>query len=67
MKNGWMENWFGALNHYINDDLHCEDGPAVKLENGDLIWFYEGKAIGYSCVGYTQKDFEAFLKFKVFL
>ena len=28
---------------YLNDQLHCEDGPAVEWPNGDKEWFLNGK------------------------
>lgn len=53
---------------YKNGQRHREGGPAVSLFLDDVyVWYYEDQIIGTSNRGYTQKKFEQWLKFKVFL
>lgn len=41
IKNGWILNPYGNKRHYINDKLHCDDGPAVIFRSGTKYWFKE--------------------------
>lgn len=50
---------------HINGKCHREDGPAI-ISGKEEEWWYESKHIGSSLKGYTQKDFDNWLKFKVF-
>lgn len=43
MKNGWIEDISGTKYHYVNDQIHCDDGPAVVYYDGDKEWFINGK------------------------
>ena len=37
MKNGWIEDGFGIKRHYLNDELHNENGPAYLTSwNGNV-------------------------------
>lgn len=37
--------WSDGEEHFYNDNgyLHRSDGPAVKLPNGDELWYYNNK------------------------
>lgn len=52
---------------YNNGKVHRIDGAAIEFEDGPKRWFYEGKEVGDSDLGYTQKDFDNWLKFKTFI
>ena len=42
IKNGrYVEDSYVA--HYRNGQLHREDGPAVELSDGSMIWYLYGK------------------------
>ena len=43
MKNGLIVDRRGSKRQYLNDNLHCEDGPAEELANGDKLWYLNGK------------------------
>lgn len=43
MKNGWTTDAYGTKIHYVNDQLHCDDGPAVVYEDGCRKWVKYGK------------------------
>ena len=32
----------GAEAWFLNDELHCEHGPAIKHANGDGSWYLNG-------------------------
>lgn len=46
------------------------DGPAIEYPHGAKEWYYNAELIGWSGAeagtGYTQKQFEQWLKFKIF-
>lgn len=53
----------GDFSWYVSGVRHRLDGPAVKLGD-DLYWFYHNKQI----LGiYSQKEFERWLKLRIFL
>lgn len=52
----------GTKYHYVNGQLHREDGPAIELPNGYKFWFLYGR--GTRCK--TQEEFEKFMKLKAF-
>ena len=51
---------------WLNDkeQYHREDGPALEYSNGGKWWYYNGELIGTSWYGFTQEDFERYLKIK---
>ncbi len=53
---------------YYNEHFkfHREDGPAVKTAEGYCAWWYNGKCIGISTEGFTQKKCEQWLRLKAF-
>ena len=42
---------------YKNGERHRKNGPAVITEDGDLIWFIEGKLIKYVITPDTKDHF----------
>ena len=34
---------YGTKRWYLDDKLHCEDGPAVEYVNGNKLWYLDGK------------------------
>ena len=48
MKNGLYVDIFGTHTWYCNGKIHCDDGPAVKFVNGDLIWYKDGSIHRYN-------------------
>lgn len=50
--------WFRGGYHI----KHREDGPAVEYSNGNKEWWYMGEKL--NC--HSQKEFESYLKNKVF-
>ena len=34
---------FGTKRWYLNDKLHCEDGPAIESAGGTKYWYLNGK------------------------
>lgn len=56
----------GTKHWMKNGEQHREDGPAYESYKGGKAWWYKNKFIGSSSDGYTQQDFDNWLKFKVF-
>ena len=48
--------------HFLNDQLHREDGPAVEYYSGNKFWYLNGKRINCS----NQEEFKRLLKLKAF-
>jgi len=42
IPNGWYIDEYGNKFHYLNDFLHCEDGPAVINTDGTQSWYVNG-------------------------
>ncbi len=51
---------------YQNDKCHRKNGPALEWANGDKVWYYNDELIGESDKGYSQEQFEKWLKLKAF-
>ena len=70
MKQGWITDLCDCgcnlEEHYVNDLIHCEDGPA-RLIYDLKEWYYKGIYMGSSDCGYTQEKFEEWKKFRAFL
>lgn len=64
--NGWILSC-GIKYHYVNNKLHCEDGPAVIFSNSECAWYYNDYPVGWSWNSYTQGQFETWKKFIAFL
>jgi hypothetical protein len=45
---------------YLNNKLHREKGPAIILQNGAQVWYYEGTKM----VCCSQKEFEQLIGLK---
>ncbi len=45
MKQGWIEEGVRRF-HYVDDKLHCKDGPAVVYADGNQQWWLNGKYYG---------------------
>jgi hypothetical protein len=43
MKNGLVISTNGIKCHYLNDEFHRKDGPAVEFSNGDRSYWVNGK------------------------
>ena len=43
MSNGWITDKDGTKCHYLNDQLHREDGPAKIWADGDQEWWVNGQ------------------------
>lgn len=43
MKNGWIVNQHGVRYHYVNDEIHCDDGPAIETSSGAKLWYNNNK------------------------
>lgn len=43
VKNGIYEGYSGAKYHYLNNEIHREDGPAVEFTDGTKHWYFNGK------------------------
>lgn len=41
MKQGWIIEKYIKC-HYVNDKLHCDDGPAIICKNGVKYWYKHG-------------------------
>ncbi len=86
MKNGWITTWAGSKIHYVNDEIHNEnepaiigckgtkewkqydywhrlDGPAIEYASGKQSWYLLGQRINVN----SQKEFEKWLKLRIFL
>jgi len=62
MRNGWIRDC-GIMEHYVNNILHYEDGPAIYSLSEDWeAWYYKGKFI--DC--HSQEEFERIIKLKLF-
>ncbi len=72
-----MVQLLNAIMVLKNGLLRRVDGPAIEYVNGDKCWYQNGKlhrddghavewANGQSVNGYTQEQFEQWLKLKVF-
>lgn len=53
---------FNNRYHFINGQLHRDDGPAFECHNGSQKWFLNGVLIRCE----TQEEFEHFMKLKAF-
>lgn len=62
MRNGWIRDC-GIMEHYVNDKLHHDDGPAVySLIHEWESWYYHGQRINCN----SQEEFERLIKLKEF-
>lgn len=43
IKNGWVTGSFGGKYHYVNGELHNDNGPAVVFVNSEKFWYKNGK------------------------
>ena len=43
MKQGWIKNEFGTKHHYVDDEIHNDNGPAIIFTDGSKIWYKHGK------------------------
>ena len=43
MKNGWHQNKYGNLHHYVNNKHHNEKSSASIWNNGTKIWCQNNK------------------------
>lgn len=50
------------IEHYLDGELHREDGPAIEWNNGEKQWYYHGELIHCS----SQEEFERLIKLKGF-
>ncbi len=55
---------FGGKEYYVHGVQHREDGPAEENPSGDNSWWYNGRCIGRSYRGFTQQDFDQWLKWR---
>ena len=58
---------YGTKRWYLNDDnLHCEDGPAIEHINGTKKWYLNGKLhrVDGPAVEYSDKSKEWYLNDK---
>ena len=69
-NDGWNESNFGWFEHYVNEEIHREDGYAAYCKKNGVTyyeWWYRGEYLGRSTDGYTQEKFETWKRLKVFL
>ena len=45
------------LEWYKNGERHRKNGPAVITEDGDMLWYLDGKLIKYHMVAATKDHF----------
>lgn len=57
----------GSKAWMINGEYHRKNGPAIEWANSRECWYYKGKCVGTSDQGYSQAQYEQWLKFKAFL
>ena len=57
-----VEYLTGGKMWYQNGKRHRIDGPAVKHSNGNKFWYYGDELINCK----SQKDFERYIKLKLF-
>lgn len=43
-----------SITHYVNGQLHREDGPAIEYSNGSRLWYLHGHQL-------TEDEFNYFL------
>lgn len=81
-KNGWIED-LHSKRHYVNNQYHNDNGPAVIWNNGNKYWYKhhkwhrdDGPAVEYADGSkswyvndkfYSEEDFKIWRKFKAFL
>jgi len=42
-RNGWHTDKAGTRRHYLNGELHREDGPTVIFADGYQLWYLNGR------------------------
>ena len=53
----------GTKRWFLNDKLHCEDGPAIEYAGGTKLWYLNGKLhrVDGPAVEYSDKSKEWYL------